>query len=152
MMGKLGFDIRINEMSETEQQFCHDAVATYKRLAPVISEGDQYRLQSPYESDHAAILYADPSRSSAVLFAFDIHPRYRENISRLRLAGLDPDKTYRLEEINRMPAGENRRPMRPNPNGIEGKTYTGEYLMNVGIDVFSATHLNSRVIEIKEAK
>jgi alpha-galactosidase len=145
MMGKLGFDIRINEMSEAEQTYCRGAVQNFKRLAPVISEGDQYRLQSPYESDHAAILYADGSRSHAVLFAFDIHPRYRENIQPLRLHGLDPDKSYRLEEINMIPDARSRLK-------CNGQTYTGDYLMKVGVQVFSPAHTVSHVIEITEVQ
>ena len=142
MMGKLGFDIRIHRMSDAEQAYCRQAVQEFKRLAPVIGEGDIYRLQSPLESEHAAILYCNDRRTHAVLFAFDIHPRYGENIQPLRFQGLDPGKTYYLEEICLMEGTRSRLP-------CHGKTYTGDYLMKVGVNVFSSSHTVSRIIEIK---
>jgi alpha-galactosidase len=143
MMGKLGFDLRINEMNEKEQAYCRGAVRNFKRLAPVISEGNQYRLHSPYGSNHAAILYGNGERTHAVLFAFDIHPRYGEQTLPLRLNGLDPDKTYRLEEINMMEGERSRLE-------CNGKTYTGDYLMKVGVNVFTSSQTVSRLVEITE--
>jgi alpha-galactosidase len=141
MTGKLGFDIRIHELGGDEQAYCRQAVQQFKRLAPVIGEGDLFRLQSPLESEHAALLYSDGQRRHAVLFAFDIHPRYRENIQPLRLNGLDPDRTYRLEEICLMEGARSRLQ-------CHGKTYTGDFLMKVGVRVFSPSHTVSHVIEI----
>jgi alpha-galactosidase len=143
MTGKLGFDIRIHELKEAEQAYCRQAVQQFKRLAPVIGEGDLYRLHSPLESEHAALLYSSENRSHAVLFAFDIHPRYGENIQPLRLNGLDPDKTYRLEEICLMEGARSRLQ-------CHGKTYTGDYLMKVGVRIFSSSHTVSHIVEITE--
>jgi alpha-galactosidase len=143
MTGKLGFDIRIHEMNDAEQAYCRQAVQQFKRLAPVISEGDIYRLRSPLESSHAALLYCDDNCTHAALFAFDIHPRYGENIPSLRLKGLNPDKTYRLEEICLMEGTRSRLQ-------CHGKTYTGDYLMKVGLKVFSSSHTVSHIVEITE--
>ena len=43
MMDKLGFDINMDKLTEAERQFCREAVQNYKRLAPIIQEGDQFR-------------------------------------------------------------------------------------------------------------
>ena len=96
-MCKLGFDIRIHEMSQTDQQYCKEAVANFKRLDDVILDGDQYRLQSPYESQHAAVMYTNDNADKAVLFAFDIHPRYAESIQPLRFTGLEGGCPLRIE-------------------------------------------------------
>ena len=144
-MCKLGFDIRIHEMSQTDQQYCKEAVANFKRLDDVILDGDQYRLQSPYESQHAAVMYASGNADKAVLFAFDIHPRYAESIQPLRLQGLKEDARYELKEINLVPGTQSRL-------ACNGKTFSGEFLMNVGIPVFSSRPTNSHVIEITEVK
>lgn len=140
MMCKLGFDIRIHEMSEAEQEYCQIAVKNYKRLQDVILDGDLYRLVSPYESDHASVMYVNEKKDKSVLFAFDIHPRYSENVKPVRLEGLDPDAHYEVKEINRMP-GE-RRP------GPESLVYSGDYLMKVGLNLLSSRHTSSRVWEI----
>jgi alpha-galactosidase len=102
-----------------------------------------YRLSSPYESDHAAVMYVETSGKKSVLFTFDMHPRYAEKTLPLRLAGLHPDKKYELKEINLLPKTNSRL-------SCNGKTYSGDFLMKVGIPVFSSQHTVSHVIEIVE--
>lgn len=143
MMCKLGFDIRIHEMKSEEQEYCREAVKNFRRLESAILDGDMYRLMSPYESDHAAVMYVEAGSKKSVLFTFDIHPRYAEQTQPLRLAGLDPDKKYELKEINMLPEVKSRL-------SCNGKIYSGEYLMKVGIPVFSSRHTVSHLIEITE--
>ena len=140
-MCKLGFDIRVSEMKETELAFCQQAVKNFKRLEEVILNGDLYRLVSPYEGNHAALMYANKDREKALLFTFDIHPRYGEQTYPVRLEGLDPDKQYKIEEINLMPGNKS-------SVSANGKTFSGDYLMKVGIPLFSATENTSHVLEI----
>ncbi len=75
-MCKLGFDIGLKEMNADELAYCQQAVANWKRLQPAIMDGDQYRLISPYEHDHMALNYVSKDAKKAVLFAYDIHPRF----------------------------------------------------------------------------
>lgn len=141
MMCKLGFDIRIHEMSKPEQEYCYNAVKNFKRLEPVILDGDLYRLVSPYESDHAAVMYTDDAKKKAVLFAFDIHPRYAEQHQPVRLLGLNPSARYKVEEINLVPGTKSRL-------SCSGKTYSGDYLMKVGVPLFSSSQTVSHILEI----
>ena len=99
-MGKLGFDMDLSQLSEADWRFCREAVARYRELKPVIFDGDVYRLLSPYESQHAAVNVVDKARNRAVLFTYNLHPRYAENLRPVRLQGLDPDRQYLVEEIN----------------------------------------------------
>ncbi|MDD2436266.1 MAG: alpha-galactosidase [Massilibacteroides sp.] len=141
MMCKLGFDIRVNEMTEEEQTFCHDAVKNFKRLNDVVLEGDMYRLVSPYEKEHAAMAYVNEKKDHAVLFAFDIYPRYAEQNQPVKMQGLDPQANYKVEEINLMPGTSSR--LRGN-----GQVYSGEFLMTVGLPVFSSRSTTSHILEI----
>lgn len=140
-MGKLGFDIRTHEMSDQEIELCQQAIRNFKRLSPVIGNGNLYRLVSPYEGDHAAVLYTTPAADKAVVYAFDLHPRYAEHIRPVRLKGLDSSKQYKVEEINLMP-GEN------SSLECQGKVYSGDYLMKIGLPLLSSNHLRSHVLEI----
>ncbi len=140
-MCKLGFDIRVTEMNDKELAFCQQAVKNFKRLENVTLNGNQYRLVSPYENNHAAIMYTDNSKQKAVLFAFDIHPRYGEQTYPVRLEGLDADKKYKVEEINLIPGTSS-------SIKANGKTFSGDYLMKVGIPVFSTKENTSHVLEI----
>lgn len=141
MMGKLGFDIRVDELSAAEKEFAKQAVATYNGLKPVILDGDMYRLVSPYSGEHSAVMYAGKNRGQAVVFAFNRNPRFSEPVRNVRLQGLDPQKMYTVTEINLMPGVK---------SGLtaNGKSYSGDYLMKVGLPLFSGAHLTSTVVEL----
>jgi alpha-galactosidase len=141
MMCKLGFDISIKELSANEQTFCKAAVANYKRLKPVILDGDFYRLVSPYKSNHTAVMHVNDAKTQAVLYTYDIHPRYKEKLFFVKLQGLDPAKNYLVKEINQMPGATSKLPE-------NGQTFSGDYLMKIGLDALTTTNLNSRIIEL----
>ena len=141
MMCKLGFDIKLTDMSKNDESYCEQAVKNYNRLKPVILDGDMFRLVSPYGNNHTSTMYVDKAQQNAVVFAFDIHPRYAEKTLPVRLQGLDPDKMYRIKEINLMPGKNSSLPNNE-------KLFSGEFLMNVGLDLFTKQQLNSRIVEI----
>jgi alpha-galactosidase len=140
-MCKLGFDIGLADLTADELAYCREAVANWKRLAPATMDGTQYRLVSPYETDHMAVQYVSQDGTSGVLFAYNLAPRFRSKLPRVRLQGLDPARRYRLKEINLMPGAKSKFLQ-------DGKTFTGEYLMKVGLDAFGYGHNTSRVVEL----
>lgn len=142
-MCKLGFDLGLRHLNDNDIKYVQGAVANWHRLQSVILDGEQYRLVSPYETNHMAINYVSQDKKHAVLFAYDIHPRYLEPLQNVKLQGLDPKKNYRIEEINLMPGQKSRL------NG-NGEVFSGDYLMKIGLEAFTATRTNSRVIEITE--
>jgi len=139
--GKLGFDIGLKGLSDDDRQYCREAIKEYKRLKDVIWSPSLYRLVSPYEGQHCVVQRVSDDRSHAVLFAYDIHPRYGERLLNTRLQGLDADAKYRVKEICLMPG-------RQSWLSCNDKVYTGDYLMKVGIKVTSANDLVSHIIEI----
>ena len=140
-MCKLGFDLGLKDLTPDDLAYCQTAVANWKRLQPVILDGCQYRLVSPYESAHMAVSYVSEGRDQAVLFAYDLHPRFAEKTLPVRLEGLDPDGHYLVQEINLLPSAASS--LKEN-----GQVFTGDYLMKVGLNVFRSRHLQSRVIEL----
>lgn len=141
-MCKLGFDINLQTMTKDELAYCKEAVANFHRLKPVILDGDQYRLLSPYESNHMAVNYVSKDKSQAVLFAYDLHPRYQEKLPAVVLQGLDPDKQYDVTEINLMPG-------KSSSLARNKKTFSGDFLMKVGLSVLTTGDGQSHVIELK---
>lgn len=139
-MCKLGFDIGLKELTADELTYCQTAVANWKRLQCAIMDGDQYRLVSPYESNHMAVNYVSKDTRKAVLFAYDVYPRFQEKLMAVKVQGLDPDKQYKVEEINLMPSANSRLE-------ADGKVYSGDYLMKVGLNVFGFAPMQSHVIE-----
>lgn len=144
MMGKMGYDIPVSELTENELKFSQSAVDSYRKLSDVIWHGDLYRLVSPYEENRAVLMYVNENKSKAILFAYTLNSRYGESFNKVKLQGLDPQKTYKITEIN-IP-NEGRR-FGPTENG---RSYSGDYLMKVGLNAGTATPLTSAVYEISE--
>ena len=88
-----------------------------------------------------SVMYASKSKDKAVLYTYDIHPRFGEKVLPVKLQGLIPSKMYKVEEINLMPGVKSTLP-------ANGNVYSGDYLMKVGLDAFTTNQTFSRVIEI----
>lgn len=139
---KLGFDIDLKSLSGDDYKFVQNAVKNYDSMKPMIFDGDQYRLVSPYEGNHCAINYVSKDKQRAVLFAYDLHPRYKEPVMNVKMQGLDADKVYTVKETNLMPGKES-------DLECNGKQYSGDYLMKVGLNVFSQTDGTSHVLVLE---
>ncbi|MDE7396535.1 MAG: alpha-galactosidase, partial [Muribaculum sp.] len=143
MMGKLGFDLKLSDLTDDEINYCRRAIKNYNALKPVILEGDQYRLVSPYDGPHAATMYVGKNDGNAVLFTFDTYPRYRQAIFNseaiVKMAGLNPNARYVVAEIDRNDG-----------NDQTIGEYSGDYLMTVGLPLFTLNKLNSRVFTINK--
>jgi len=143
MMGKLGYDIRVNSFTPQELQFSTEAVKTYKRISDVIWKGDIYRLISPYDEPRAVVMYVSEDKNKAVVFNYNTTTRRKDILSKVALQGLDAKKNYRLKEINLFPETKSGQP-------DNDKIFTGEYLMNIGLNLTPgrALPLTSNVYEV----
>ncbi|WP_206022439.1 alpha-galactosidase [Pseudoflavitalea sp. G-6-1-2] len=142
MMGRLGYDIRTNNFTKEDIEFTNNAIKTYKQISPVIQQGDQYRLVSPYEEDRAVVMYAEEKKEKAILFQYFTTPRRKNIFTNVKLQGLDGGKNYRIREINLYPGTKSNNPE-------NDKTYSGEYLMSIGLNIAPrGLAMTSNVFEI----
>ena len=141
MMGKMGFDIKLSDMSDNDLAYCKEAVKNYRRLSPVIMDGNMYRLYSPYEGPHAVTQFVGTDQKSSVVFAFNTYPRWGERNNPVLLKGLNPETRYRVREINMWPGANS-------SLGCNDRVYSGQYLMNVGLSLLNTRKLTSYVLEI----
>jgi alpha-galactosidase len=128
MMGRLGLELHPTNMTKDELTFSKAAIATYKSIRPVVQQGDLYRLISPYTSNYASLMYVSEKKNRAVLFAYchkfmKIYPQ-----PHIKLQGLDPKKKYKIVEINKYEGWQHAK-------SIDGKTLSGDTLMNIGSDI-----------------
>ena len=86
-------------------------------------------------------MYVDDSQSQGALFVYKTDNYYNQPLPRIRLAGLNPDKTYTLAEKN-VRAGQQ-------PCALSGKQFTGRFLMDVGIEVPLWEDYASRVFTLQ---
>ena len=145
MMGRMGYDLDLGKLSPKDLAFSQEAVRNYKRLSDVIQQGDQYRLIDPYNNPRAALMYVDTNRQKAVVMAYNLHPRYSTIWPPVRLEGLDPQKVYTVNETNLYPNSRSTLPE-------NGRSFTGEYLMTVGLHLSGGAAMTSEVIELAAAE
>ena len=127
MSGRLGMEIQPKNMTEEEKEICRKAIADYKMIRPVVQFGDIYRLVSPYDRlGVASLMYTSPEKDKAVFYWWKMETFYNQHLPRVRMAGLDPAKMYRVKELNRI---DNE------PLPFEGKLYSGKFLMENGLEI-----------------
>ena len=82
-------------------------------------------------------MYVTKDKSKAVVFAFDVYPRFNEKMYNVKMSGLDANKMYNVKEINRYDC-----------NDQNVGQYSGNYLMTVGLPMFTGNKLHSRIYEV----
>lgn len=144
MTGRLGMEMKPSDLNEEEFEFARNAFSTYKEIRPIVQQGDLYRILSPYE-DHgfASEIIVAGDKSEAVFFAY----KFRQYANQqdwpvFRFDGLDPDAKYTLTELNRINS----------PEAWEGKTFTGRFLMNTGLELKLKGVYSSCVIKCTEVR
>jgi alpha-galactosidase len=141
MMGKMGYDIQLSHLNEKELKFSQDAIVNYKKISDIIWYGNLYRLVSPYEGNRAVVQFSNEAKSKAIVFSYNLNTRYREAFNLVKLRGLNENKNYRIEEINLFPDTKSKFP-------FNGKIFSGDYLMKVGLSVSGSEALTSSVFEL----
>lgn len=144
-MGKLGFDIVFDKLSENDKKFSQNALANYNHFKKIIFKGDNYRLVNPNFNDYASLMYVDEKKSKAIFFNYLTNNRFKIFATErpIQLNGLDSNKKYKIKEINLYTDTK---------STLEDKIYTGDFLMKVGINPNLTLQRTSVVIEINEVE
>ena len=150
--GRLGMEIQPKNMTEQEKEFCRRVISDYKSIRPVVQFGDIFRLTSPYDDKgYVSMMYVTPAKDQAVFYWWKIANFYDQHFPRALMAGLDPDKQYRIHELNRIDI---------NPLPYEGKCFSGRFLMENGLEIPASndveysmkTDWSSRVLQLVEVQ
>ncbi len=127
MSGRLGLEVQPKDMTAEEKELCRKAIAEYKEIRPVVQFGDIYRLISPYEGHNiASMMYCSPEKDKAVFYWWKLEALHEDRLPRVTMAGLDPDRNYKVHEINRIDK---------TPLAYEGKSFSGRFLMETGLEI-----------------
>lgn len=127
MSGRLGLELQPKNMTDEEKAIVKNAIADYKKIRPIVQFGDIYRLVSPYDGKGiASLMYVNPDKNDAVFYWWKTETFMNQQLPRVVMAGLDPDKIYMITELNRIDK---------EPLSFEGKTFSGRYLMSNGLEI-----------------
>ena len=140
MSGRLGIELQPANMTPEEREQTKRAISDYKRIRDIVQLGNLYRLVSPYEENLSSFLYTNDSKDRVVLFAHRVKYLYNMVIPRVRLAGLDASKNYRIKEVNVK--------INEKPCYLDGKVVSGQLLMEAGLNIPLEKDYASRVFEL----
>ena len=152
MSGRLGLEMQPKDMNEEDKAVCAQAISDYKKIRPIVQFGDLYRLQSPFDKKGvASLMYVTPEKDDAVFFWWKTETFMNQQLPRIPMAGLDPDKYYTVTELNSIDK---------EPLPFEGKSFSGKFLMSNGLDIpltykvdyHKNTDFSSRVLRLTETK
>ncbi|MEC0093186.1 alpha-galactosidase [Paenibacillus macquariensis] len=130
MMGTLGIGSNLNEWSDELIEESAGFVEQYKEIRPLVQYGQQYRIDALKKQGVTAVQYVNKQASETVVFAFLHSQRLGDGLPRLRLQGLNPDKTYVIDELS--------------------GTWTGKALMNIGVELPLRGDFDSLMYRIQE--
>lgn len=112
--GTFGYELDLNLLSDAEKEMVREQVEFMKKNRELIHQGIFYRLASPFAGNVTAWMVISKDRNRAIVGYYRTLTEVNVGYKRLKLAGLDGDKKYRITN-----AGE--------------RDYYGDELMEIGI-------------------
>ncbi|QQD16021.1 alpha-galactosidase [Sphingobacterium sp. UDSM-2020] len=138
MMGKMGFDLNLEELRPEELSFAQKAVKTYDNIKDIVWHGDLYRFSNPRENNYASLAYINSDKSKAVMFNYlTFYNHVFKTTKPIKWQGLDPNKSYRVQEINLY---------QDDKTIAEDLILSGDFLMNIGLNPVLENNRRSVVI------
>lgn len=99
MCGTFGYELDPRKWSVDDVEEIKGYIAMFKRVSPLIYEGDLYRLWDPFRCSSLAWMFVSRDKLRAIVFAFKVTREVGRLDPRLRLRGLLPDVVYCVEEL-----------------------------------------------------
>ncbi|KAK4533698.1 hypothetical protein CCYA_CCYA18G4580 [Cyanidiococcus yangmingshanensis] len=98
MCGTFGYELDPRVLSDDELREIRHYIELYRQVAPTVLFGDMFRLWCPFKTQNCAWMYVSSDRNRALVFAFNQIREVGRLEPRLRLRGLDAERTYEVEE------------------------------------------------------
>ncbi|KAJ5265516.1 hypothetical protein N7524_006534 [Penicillium chrysogenum] len=129
MGGSFGLELNPAVMDEEDKAAVPGLVALAEKVNPIILNGDMWRLNLPEDSNWPAVLFIAEDARKAVLFVFQVAPNVNHSWPRIKLQGLDPQASYKVDD---------------------GVIYTGATLMNIGLQFAFKGDYGSQVVMLEK--
>ncbi|KOS22442.1 Alpha-galactosidase 2 [Escovopsis weberi] len=97
MGGSFGFELNPATLSDDDKAEIPGIIAQAKQVAPLVVNGEQWRLDLPEESNWPATMFISEDGSQAVLFLFQVDANIDNSWPFKRLQGLDPKAKYKVD-------------------------------------------------------
>lgn len=134
LFGTYGYEMNPNELTEEEIAELSEIAALYRKYhSEVIEQGDLYHILSPNEGNRMCMQCVSRDKSVSLVLLMNRKKEWQQ-FRYLRLKGLDGKRAYK--------------------NSYDKNVYSGEYYMEVGLNLFAETpsEFDSKLILLTEEK
>lgn len=133
-LGQFGYELDLNKLTDEEIAQVREQITRRKELADVIHSGDLYRLASPFDSNHMAWQINSEDGDTVIYFNCTILGRPAPYVNYTPLHDLEPNAIYAVR------------------GDEEGRRYSGDALMSVGLSFTDKIDFTSRLIVLDKVK
>lgn len=128
MAGNYGYELDVTKLSNDQCEIIKRQIELYKNIREIVSFGNQYRLTDDVSDTYCAWMYVSENQEAAVVTMVSKWVEPAESKKRILLKGLDENSLY---EIN-------------------GKSYSGSVLMNIGIEYVNSFRNTAKMLLLKK--
>ncbi len=130
LVGTFGYELDVTKIPQADREAIPGQIAKFHRFNPLVRTGDQYRIGNLYaDSSFDAWMFVAKDKSEALFTFVQVLARPNYPSRSIKLKGLDPKKTYEIEET--------------------GQRVSGRTLMNAGILVGTYGDFTSKTLYLK---
>ncbi|WP_375708431.1 alpha-galactosidase [Paenibacillus albidus] len=97
--GTFGYELDLNLLSGAEEARVREQIEFMKKHRELIHKGIFYRLASPFDGNITAWMVLSKDKNRAIVGYYRTLVQVNGGYKRLKLAGLDADKKYRISDI-----------------------------------------------------
>ena len=98
MSGVFGYELDLTQLTESEKLEIIEQVNFYKQYRGLLQYGTFVRLKSPYEENDVAWMFVSKDQKEAIVFYFRVLAEAASAYVTLKLAGLDENQTYQIND------------------------------------------------------
>ncbi|MBQ7475963.1 MAG: alpha-galactosidase [Selenomonadaceae bacterium] len=131
MLGCFGYELDICKMSDEDKELVKKHIALYKKIQPTMQLGKFTRLLS--EENETAWQFTAQDGKQVVMTYFKILSQPAHNLRKIKMAGLDAEKIYKLTTY--VPPKKLSVDGGPQDTSFEEKDFYGDELMYNGVMV-----------------
>jgi alpha-galactosidase len=147
MLGQLGLEIDPRTAEPDYLAAAKVGIAAYKTVRPVVQLGDQYRHANPAGSSTPSVNYVSADQERTLVLAYQTGDLKQPLTISSPVSGLDPQRTYRVGEINLPPGDEQPRLVANCPT-----LQTGREWMDRGVPLVFTRRYDSAAITLEAVK
>ncbi len=99
-LGATGYELDTSAYTDADREMVREQVESYKRQEELILSGDLYRIDDPFTSGFFSETVVSKDKSEAILVAYRRLASPNADTKRIRMAGLDAERLYRVEGLD----------------------------------------------------